>query len=55
MSAEEDLVELQARLDEVTAEKASLERVLGAVLEVVSDAQWGEVRARLDAEDKAAR
>lgn len=54
MGDEEAVVRLQAELDRERAERASLERVLAVVLEVITDAQWGEARARLDAQDAGA-
>lgn len=53
MGDEEAVVRLQAELDRERAERASLERVLEVTLEVITDAQWGTIRARLDAEDAA--
>jgi hypothetical protein len=50
---EERLMQAEKKLAEVIAERDAAERVLAVVLEVISDAQFGEIRARLDAGDQA--
>jgi hypothetical protein len=54
MDGKEKLVQAEEQLAKLAAEKAAVERVLGVALEVITDAQWGEIRARLDAQDAEA-
>jgi hypothetical protein len=50
---EERLMQAEEQLAQVTAERNAVERVLAVALKVITDQQFGEIRAQLDAEDRA--
>jgi hypothetical protein len=53
MTAEEKLVQAEAEVERLRATVASLESTLRVAIDVMSDQQFGEMRARLDALDAA--
>jgi hypothetical protein len=52
---QERLMQAETQLAEITAERDALKQVLAVAIDVVTDAQFGEIRARLDAGDRARR
>jgi hypothetical protein len=51
MTAEEKLVQTEAEVQALRGQVASLERVLSVAIDVMSEQQFGEMRARLDSMD----
>jgi uncharacterized coiled-coil protein SlyX len=51
MGCEEELMQAEAKVAELTAKVSGLEAVIDALFGVLTDAQFGQVRAQLDALD----